>query len=181
MDSVLETARLLLRPPEESEVARFAPLIGNFAVAKNLSIVPYPYTETDGLTWVAKMRSERANGGDYAFTLIRKEDGALIGVCAVHPSSDFAFGYWIGEPYWGNGYATEAGRRVARFAFEALGAETLRAGFMHDNPASGRVLTKLGFSHTHDEAYRCLARGEDVPAHRMALTRERFNSINVTP
>lgn len=180
MNEVLKTERLILRPPEESDVASFAPLIGNFSVAKNLSIVPHPYAEADGLDWVAKMRIERASGGDYAFALIRKTDNALIGVCAVHPSREFEFGYWIGEPYWGKGYATEAGRRVARFAFEELGADELRAGFMYDNPASGRVLTKLGFIHSHDRPYPSLARGEDVPSHRMALTRERFVSI-VTP
>ncbi len=181
MDSILETARLLLRPPEESDVALFAPLIGNFAVAKNLSVVPHPYAESDGFEWVAKMRAKRADGTDYAFALIRKDDAAFIGVCSVHPSRHFEFGYWIGEPYWGNGYATEAARKMAQFAFEQLGAAELVGRYIFDNPASGRVLTKLGFVHTHDAPGKCLARGGDVLSHVMALSRERFNSTNVTP
>jgi RimJ/RimL family protein N-acetyltransferase len=104
----------------------------------------------------------------------------LIGICAVHPWRDFELGYWLGEPYWGKGYATEAGRRVARFAFEELGATQLLSAYMHDNPASGRVLVKLGFLCTHDETRPCVSRAQEVLHHRMALTRARFLS-NVTP
>lgn len=181
MDSILETARLLLRPPEEGDIAAFVPLIGNFNVAKNLSIVPHPYGEADGLDWVLKMRDRRAQATDYAFALIRKEDGAFIGACGVHPSHDFELGYWIGEPYWGQGYATEAAWAVVRFAFDRLGTAGLVARYMYDNPASGRVLTKLGFVYTHDAPGRSLARGGDVLSHWLALSRERFRSINVTP
>lgn len=181
MDSILETARLLLRPPEEGDVPAFVPLIANFAVAKNLSVVPHPYAETDGFTWVAKTRDQRANGTGYVFALIRKTDGAFIGVCGIHTRSGFELGYWLGEPYWGNGYATEAGRPVGRFAFEQLGATGLVARYMFDNPASGRVLTKLGFVHTHNAPGHSLARGGEVQSHWLALSPERFRSINVTP
>lgn len=180
MDNILETARLLLRPPEDGDVAEFAPLIGRFAVAKNLSAVPHPYREADGFAWVTEMRAARAKGTDYVFALIRKYDGTFIGICAVHPWRDFELGYWLGEPYWGTGYATEAGHRVAHFAFEELGATQLLSAYMYDNPASGRVLSKLGFLYTHDEMRACVSRAQEVLQHRMALTRERFLS-NVTP
>lgn len=180
MDSILETARLLLRPPEDGDVAMLVPLIGSFAVAKNLSAVPHPYSEADGLAWVTAMRGAHAKGTDYVFALIRKDDVRFIGICAVHPWRDFELGYWLGEPYWSKGYATEAGSRVAHFAFEELGATRLLAGYMHDNPASGRVLTKLGFLCMHDEIRPCVARASEVLQHRMALTRERFLS-NVRP
>ena len=181
MDSILETARLLLRPPEEGDVAAFAPLLGNFAVAKNLSVVPHPCSEHDGHNWIAEVIEKRLRGEDYPFSVLRKADRVYLGCCAIHPALHFEFGYWFGEPFWGQGIATEAARRVARFAFDELGATQLFAGYMHDNPASGRVLTKLGFLYTHDETRPCVSRRQEVLQHRMALTRERFLSVSVTP
>jgi ribosomal-protein-alanine N-acetyltransferase len=179
MDSILETGRLILRSPESHDVPHFVPLIGNFLVAKNLTKVPHPYTKADGNRWIAEVRATRASGDDYPFALIRKDDGAFIGVCAVHPARNFEFGYWLGEPFWGRGYASEAAHRVARFAFEVLGAKKLLAGYMHGNSASARVLAKLGFVHSHDAPYHSMARGEDVLGHRMLLTRERFENVSV--
>ena len=181
MNLNLETTRLRLRPPETADIATFVPLIGNFRVAKNLSRVPHPYTEDNGYTWLSDIAAKLPNAADYPFALIRKSDGAFIGVCAVHPSEDFTLGYWLGERFWGMGYATEGAERVARFAFEELGATKLIAGYMTDNPASGRVLAKLGFVRTHDAPYHCVSRQEDVPAHRVALTRERFENASVRP
>ena len=180
MNTRFKTARLLLRPPLEADLQWIVALLDNYAVSKNLRVVPHPYREADGVRWIADNRDKLANGTDYAFALIRKNDEAFVGVCGVHPARDFEFGYWIGEPYWGNGYATEAGRRVVSFAFAELGAPILRARFVIDNPASGRVLTKLGFVHTHDGTCPSLARGAEIPAHVMALTRERFDSMNAS-
>src|SRR5579863_7532042 len=129
MNTILQTARLILRPPEQGDIPKLVPLIGNYSVAKNLSKVPHPYAPADAHRWLAEVRAMRANGDDYPFALIRKYDGAFIGVCAVHPARDFEFGYWLGEPFWGNGYTTEAGRRVVDFAFEQLDAGKLLAGF----------------------------------------------------
>jgi RimJ/RimL family protein N-acetyltransferase len=181
MNLVLETTRLRLRPPETADISAFVPLIGNFRVARNLSRVPHPYTEADGRKWLAEIAAKRADGADFPFALIRKSDGAFLGICSVHPSEDFTVGYWLGEPFWGMGYATEAAHRVARFAFEELGATKLIAGYMTDNPVSGRVLEKLGFAHTHDAPYHCVSRREDVPAHRVALTPGRFENVTLRP
>lgn len=181
MQTTIETARLLLRKPQRSDIPALVPLIGNYAVARNLSRVPHPYDNTDARRWIAELDGEWQRGGDYAFALIRKDDGAFLGVCGVHPARDFELGYWVGEPYWRQGYATEAARAVARFAFDEFNPAKLFARYMQDNPASGRVLTKLGFVYTHDEPCPALARGGEAPGHCMALTRERFDSMNETP
>ena len=176
---VFETERLLLRAPEAVDLPALVGLISNFAVAKNLATVPHPYTDHDGFTWLADMVVKRRLREDYPFSILRKVDGMYLGCCAVHPARGFELGYWLGEPFWGKGFATEAARRVARFAFEEFGTEKLIAGYMTDNPASGRVLAKLGFVYTHDENAPCLARGKDVPRHRLELTRERFEAVSV--
>jgi RimJ/RimL family protein N-acetyltransferase len=86
----------------------------------------------------------------------------------------FEMGYWLGRPYWGQGYATEAARKLAAFAFSGLKAGRLTAGYFHDNPASGRVLEKIGFKPDGAEHRDCLARGHTVYCLGMLLQRENF-------
>jgi RimJ/RimL family protein N-acetyltransferase len=177
MDLIFETDRLVLRPPEHNDVPVFAPLMSDFRVARNLGpAVPHPYTLADGHAWVDKMHANRETGDDYPFGVVLKETGEYIGCCGVHPRRDFEFGYWIGVRYWARGYATEAARRVVQFAFNTLGVERLKSRYMHDNAASGRVLAKLGFQHTHDLVEFSPVRGEDVVDHHLQLTRDRFEN-----
>ena len=82
----------------------------------------------------------------------------------------------LGKPFWGIGYATEAARALAGFAFQSLDTPFLCAGWFHDNPASGHVLAKLGARHNGSRMRLCLARGVEVLCHEMLLTREAFLS-----
>ena len=113
----LQTERLVLRPPEAKDVPRFVPLIADFEVAKNLSSVPHPYSEEAGYAFMERSAARRARGEDYAFAVLRRDDDEYIGACGVHPDRNWEFGYWIGKPFWGTGYATEAARRLVAFAF----------------------------------------------------------------
>ena len=176
---ILQTERLLLRPPVAADISRFVPLLNDFDVSKNLSRVPYPYTEDDGCAWVVRAAGERVRGESYPFVLIDKSEDTLIGMCSVHPHLDFTVGYWIGKPYWGRGYATEAARRVVKFAFDELGAGALAARWMIDNPASGRVLEKIGFELVCTEELDCLSRGRAVICHKVVLSRSEFESLEM--
>jgi [ribosomal protein S5]-alanine N-acetyltransferase len=89
----------------------------------------------------------------------------------VHPERGFEFGYWLGRRYWGRGYATEAARRALAFAFTELNAERLTAGWFHDNPASGRVLEKLGFVADGMDERVSLSRRCSVACNKVTLTR----------
>jgi len=172
----LETERLLLRPLEASDISRLVPLIGDYEVAKNLSRVPYPYSEDQAREFLEKAALERARGESYAFAATLKTDGVLIGGCGVHLKDDgmFEIGYWLGKPYWGRGYASEAARRLAGFAFAELKAPVLKARYFHDNPASGHVLKKLGAVPAGAEHVDCLARGHAVYCHKVVVDRENF-------
>ncbi len=172
----LETARLLLRPPQRSDVPTLVPLIGDWEVAKHLSRVPYPYTEEDARAFFDQALKKRAGGTDCAFAIVCKADGCYIGGCGVHlrENGEWEFGYWIGRPYWGNGFATEAAHRLVEFAFDALKIETLTAAWHFDNPRSGHVLEKLGCERTGTEERECCARGHNVLCHTVRLTRDRF-------
>ncbi len=171
----LETERLLLRPPEAEDVRFIAPLIGDYDVAKNLSRVPHPYRESDAATWVSTLGERHAKGEAFQFAVTRKSDGAYMGGCGMHLDNGlFELGYWLGKPYWKMGYATEAARKMAGFAFHTLKVERLVAGWFHDNPASGHVLEKVGFVADGTDQRNCLARGHAVNCNKVVLDRENF-------
>ena len=177
MIEFIETERLLLRPPQAADISHFMPLLTEFDVSRNMSRVPHPYTEDDGCAFVVRAAYDRATGRAFTFSLVRKQDGTYVGMCGVHPDRGFELGYWIGKPYWGVGYATEAASRVVLFAFDELGAEAVVASWFGDNPASGRVLAKLGFRARGQEMRVSLSRGCPVYCHVMVLERPWFTQM----
>lgn len=180
-DHRLESERLILRPPEWSDVPAMLPLIGEWDVAKNLGTVPHPYAESDAREFFDRLESRRNEGKDFTFAVTAKANGAYLGACGVHPrdAGETELGYWLGQPYWGKGFATEAARAVARFAFAELALDSLVAGWFFDNPASGRVLEKLGFAPSGEEQRDCKSRGHKVRCYMVRLTREAFEARHV--
>jgi ribosomal-protein-alanine N-acetyltransferase len=175
MNEELETERLLLRPVCAADLPKVAALMADYAVAKNLSTAPHPYTLADAQAFFARHSESRASGGGHVFALIRKSDGAFIGKNGLHAKDGVVeMGYWLGKPYWGRGFGTEAARRVLAFGFDELKLERIVAGWFEDNTASGRILAKLGFAATETIERDCLARGHTVRCNMMALTRETF-------
>ena len=159
----LETERLLLRPPEFRDVEAIATWIGDYDVAKNLASVPHPYREDDAREFVARVVKQHATGEGFCFAVTRKQDGVFMGCCGLRlKDGRFELGYWLGKPFWGLGYATEAAKKVLSFAFRDLKVASVGASWFHDNPASGRVLEKLGGRQEGTEPLRSLARGHEV-------------------
>jgi len=149
----LTTERLVLRPFTLADVPAVVALAGDRAVAENTLSIPHPYTEAEAKEWISQRPAAWAEQKaiNYAITL---PDGALCGSVglALYPAYNMAeLGYWIGRPYWGQGYATEAGAAVVDFGFIALGLNRINAVRFGDNPASGRVMEKLGLV---QEGYR---------------------------
>ena len=171
--SILESERLILRPPRPADIQAMTVWLGDLSVSRNLAQVPYPYTEDDAEEFVT--RRGRHGDGYYAFTILSKTDGMFLGGIGLHmEEAGPEFGYWLGKPFWGQGYASEAARTVTRFAFERLDLPFVWAGWFHDNPASGHVLAKLGARHNGSRMRNCMARGVKVLCHEMMLTREAF-------
>jgi [ribosomal protein S5]-alanine N-acetyltransferase len=172
----LESERLLLRPPRADDLGSIVALMGDWDVVKNLSRPPYPYLESHAREFLARQEERRAKGADFVFAVTVKTDGALVGSVGVHlRETGFELGYWLGRPYWGQGFATEAGREVLDFAFRNLRAEIIEAGWFHDNPASGRVLEKLGFAPTGTDSRDCAARGHAVLCNMVAIARADYS------
>lgn len=141
------TPRLLLRPgwPEDADALYHA--IDDEAIVRNLASAPWPYSRNDAEEFLSLPHNPKSP----RWLIYRRTAGApcLVGTCGIDlmPDGNVELGYWIGRDHWGLGYATEAGRAALETA-KALGHRAIVASHFIDNPASGNVLTKLGFRRT---------------------------------
>ncbi len=171
MQEIAKTERLRLRHFTPDDAADIRKLANNWNVARMLGRMPYPYPDGAATKWIATHDGMRAEGRE--FPLAIEWNGAFIGATGVvmHDNGDCELGYWIGEPYWNKGCATEAARAVIDYAFDDLGASRVVAGHFAENHASGRVLTKLGFRYTGEEYRWCEARQRTLISLAMKLER----------
>lgn len=143
--AVLETARLLLRQPEQGDLEAIVNHAGDPRVALKTTAIPHPYHLGHGLAWLDEIENDRVSGAVETFAIERKTVPGLIGVISLALRSDRCsaeVGYWLGVPYWRCGYATESLREVLRHAFEDRGLLYVTAYHMTGNPASGKVMQK---------------------------------------
>lgn len=143
MAPTLETERLRLRPYGEDDIAELVPLIGVREVAATTLRIPHPYSKQDARGFL--VMAQEPDKIWLAITL--RSDGRQIGGIGLRVEADHQhaeLGYWLGVPYWGKGYATEAGREVLRYGFHDLGLHRIFASHFRHNPASGNILRKLG-------------------------------------
>ncbi len=164
----IRTPRLLLRAPLLSDAARISLLAGDFDVASMTGTLPHPYSEQQAAEWVASVLA-----GEEGVVFVIERSGALIGCTGYRAfGEDHAeLGYWIGKPYWGMGYATEAARALILHAFEADVFAYLTVGHFSDNPASARIIAKFGFAPQGKEMRDCAARGARAPCLTYRLDR----------
>ncbi|MBL0923412.1 MAG: GNAT family N-acetyltransferase [Sphingomonadaceae bacterium] len=156
------TERLLLRPSWPEDAAELHAAIADEGIVRNLARAPWPYTVEEAVRFATLEHDENYP----AFLLMLRTDSAprLIGACGLgEVNGEAELGYWIARPYWGLGFASEAGRAVIDIA-RAIGHRKLLSGHFTDNPASGRVLRKLGFRATgRTEQRHSAGRGTSVP------------------
>lgn len=151
------TPRLLLRPAWPEDAAPLVQAIGHEAVARMAARVPYPYTHADAEHWLA----QPCVATEPRFMITALDRGAVPeligGIAIIAGDTGHELGYWLTPSAWGCGYATEAGEAVVAMARHALPIARLGAWHFADNPASGRVLTKLGFLPTGQRMARASA------------------------
>ena len=170
---IIETERLQLRAPRRGDVKAIVRLVDDRRVAENAARIPHPYGVEDAERFIAA-----ANRQDGEATFVIAHAGAPIGVCSIEPRGTAPeIGYWLGAPYWGRGYATEALRAVIDHAFGTLGHDALAAGARVNNPASRRVLEKCGFQWTGVGLYRIRAINSSAPFDRFRLDRGLWASL----
>jgi ribosomal-protein-alanine N-acetyltransferase len=141
----IRTERLLLRQLTPDDAADLARAIDHELIDRTTLKIPHPYTLADAHEWIGSQSDRLRDGTGVNFAIIL--DDRLIGGVGldINPGSDKAeMGYWITPAHWGNGYVTEAARAVLEFAFEDLGLHRVYADHFPNNPASGRVMLKIG-------------------------------------
>jgi RimJ/RimL family protein N-acetyltransferase len=156
------SARLFLRPAWPEDWQGIWQGIADEGVTRNLVTAPWPYTKDHARDFVSRPRDPNHPN----FLLTNPQMGGTVIGCAGLKTQDGIpeLGYWIARPHWGQGYATEAAEAVLEVA-RMLGHEQVIASHFLDNPASGRVLRKVGFRSTgRIEPHHCMARNDDVDA-----------------
>jgi len=163
----LETERLVLRRFRSADAGEFARLSGDWAVASMTSDIPYPFSPAQAQGWLKPVR------GEARFAI--EHEGRLIGGAGFYrrPSGAAELGFWLGRQWWRQGFATEATRAVVRFGLSNPRLPGYSSAHFVDNPASARVLLKLGFEPVGRGYIACVSRGHDVEVITYWLDRER--------
>ncbi len=149
MQPSFTTARLILRPFVAADAAAVCELAGAREIADTTISIPHPYPIEAAEDWTASRLSAYESDEAADFALILRATGELIGSTGLRDidreHSQAELGFWIGVPWWGRGFASEAAGRVLEFGFVEISVNRIYAHHMVRNPASGAVLRKLGF------------------------------------
>lgn len=178
--TTLETERLILHPLRDDDADGFIALIDNWNVAKTVARIPHPYTRSDFDAFLERQMAKPSQTREPTFAIEVKVGPAhAVGLIGLHKEQGdddnvVRLGYWIGEPFWGQGLISEGARVVLAHAFDDLGFDTILAGFAIANPASGRILEKSGFSITGKGSAWSLANKAELPSKFVRLLREEW-------
>jgi len=144
----LRSDRLILRPFIVADAPVVQRLCGDPAIADTTLNIPHPYADGMAEAWIATHQPawEADELATFAVTTLTSELVAAVGLRLEPPHCRAELGYWVGVPYWGNGYATEAVMTVVAWGFDILDLQRIHAAHLSRNPASGRVMQKLGMT-----------------------------------
>jgi RimJ/RimL family protein N-acetyltransferase len=163
---VLVTSRLTLRPPALPDAEDIALALNNWNVARMLAQVPFPYWPADAEDWIA------GKPGGLVYTIHRER---LIGIVTIEGGgAELRLGYWLGEPWHGRGFMTEAARALLSHAFATPGVKAVSSSVFADNPASLHVQEKLGFVVTGARQIWSRSRQAQVASWTTRLTASAF-------
>ena len=149
-NKTITTDRLILRPFLISDAENVANLCNNYNLYKNTLHLPYPYTINSALSWIETHEKNFNEDKLYEFAITCKESGKLFGAISLSNNKNYnngEIGYWLGEEFWGKGYATEAAKGILEFAFNIKNYHKVYGRFFSRNPASGKVMTKIGMTY----------------------------------
>lgn len=177
----LECERLVLRGMTLDDAKDVQRLAGDERIAATTSLIPHPYPDGAAEEWIGTHDAEFAAGASVVWAITLRVSGELVGAIGlvIDPEHDRAeLGYWIGVPHWNKGYITEAARLTLQYGFEELQLNRIHAHHFENNPASGRVLQKLGMKHegTLRKHHKKWGRHLDCPHY--GILREEYEQMN---
>ena len=173
---LISTPRLVLRRPDKDDAVDIAFLANNPKIASMVARMPHPYTMRDAHSFIARVKDGGPNGCMYAVTMAAT--GRFIGCAGLDSSkgNGLELGYWLGEPFWGEGFATEASHALADLAFRDTDVPLITASCRLSNLASRRVIQKSGFQHAGNGMMNSIAAGP-VSVERFVLDRKTWASL----
>ncbi|MFK0273240.1 GNAT family N-acetyltransferase [Ensifer sp. NPDC090286] len=173
----LATDLLLLRPTTPADAERAFEIQSDWDVTRMLRMAQFPPDLDDMTGWFGEHPQEWIAGTAFRFAIER--NGRMIGLVDLDgiDGEQGELGYWLEKPSWGQGYAFEAAKAVVAFAFEQLGLATLKTGHAADNPASGKVLLKLGFHPQQAMRKTSRSRGEEILHQSYSLTSDAWRNL----
>ncbi len=172
--TAIVTERLLLNPLAEADLPDIMHLANNPEIAAVTLNIPYPYTEASARFWLELGARGRREGNRHLFAIRKKDTHQFMGGIEIMHNQlhqKGVLGYWIGEPYWGAGYMTEAVRAIIAFGFGALAMQRIEATHLCHNPASGRVMEKAGMRHEGLLRSFYVKDGQPVDVHAYVILR----------
>jgi RimJ/RimL family protein N-acetyltransferase len=142
---VIETERLILSQLKEEDLPFVTEYLQDKIFSDVTSNIPYPYTGEHARFWMKMSRESFENNTGYTFA-VRNKEGQILGAIGLHDRDDdkAELGYWMGKPFWNKGYVTEAATALIDFGFNELQINKIYATYFLDNPASGRIMEKIG-------------------------------------
>ncbi len=147
---ILETTRLVLRPFTLADASDVQRLAGARAIASTTLNIPHPYEDGMAEQWIRTHQERYEKGELVNFALVLRTDHIFLGAMELQINQQYAsaeLGYWIGQPFWRRGYCTEAARAVLGYGFEVLELNRVHASYLTRNPASRRVMQKIGMAY----------------------------------
>lgn len=175
---ILLSPRLVMRAPHEDDIDALAHLANNANIANMVARMPHPYTVADAADFVRRTRDGAIGKCVYAIT--KADNGAFLGCCGIEPHDDgrtVELGYWLGEPYWNQGYVTEAAHALIDMVFRTRDIEQIDARCRVMNTPSRRVIQKCGFQFQATGMVQSLAVGGMVPVEWYRLDRKTWVSL----
>lgn len=161
MRDIFQTERLTLRTLSLSDAPLFSKYASNWNISRMTGTIPFPFPVLSAEIKIQMMLSQKRRGlaCPYAITLDGQDIMGVMDLFRRSNTADFELGYWVASPYWGRGYASEAAKAIMDEAESTLKVSRFIAGVFADNPASMKVLSKLGFKNTGSEGpYFSMAR-----------------------
>lgn len=146
----IATERLLLRPLELTDAPDIQRLAGDREVASTTRDIPHPYKDGTAEAWINACQEKITAGELVNFAVALRSNGSFLGVIGLHRDANgraAELSYWVGKPFWNQGYATEAVKAVLRHGLAELGLDRVDAAHFTRNPASGRVMQNAGMLH----------------------------------
>lgn len=144
------TGRLKLRKLRPEDAFLIEKYASNYDVAKTTLNIPHPYPKGSGKEFVKHMLAAHEQGTNFTFAVEENEQQQLIGLVGISVTPEFnhgELGYWIGKPFWGKEYGTEAAKEIVRYGFEQLHLHRIYARAFAHNPASWKVMEKVGMTY----------------------------------